>query len=366
MRNLFFVHTPVQMYIAQQLIHQEHLHHNILLYGYIDNNKHFVDTYNLLKIDSIWEKSIFFENLPSCVDLTLRRPITCFASIINNVRKLDSVIKNENIDNIYIGDIDNIGYQFLMFYYNGKVKVNIYEEGTSHYSYKNRIPYKRRFQALQECVLDVLFYKPLFGFEFSKYWYREGDYKALPMDSRYSILPGYNNESFDRLLTIDSTFQSHQLMEYLSEEIENVSKHSNVCFLITSKIYEHQEEHLRKERYSAYIETINSFAETIPKGTLVIVKLHPREGQDVATDVGNIFKNHGLSVYFLSKKISIPAEIFLQVLKPTRMTVFMNSTSIYNGYMYPKCDINDLIFDFFDICKKRAYYIDDLLSICNN
>ena len=363
MRNLFFVHTPVQMLIAQQLIHQENYEHNVLLYGYIDSNKHFIDIYNILKIDNLWEQTIYFPNLPACADLTLRRPLSCFRDIIYNIKKLDSILHAYNIDNIFLGDIDNIGYQFLMFYYKNKVCINVYEEGTSHYTYKNRIPHKRRFQKIQQYLLDNLFYRPCFGLKFAKYWYREGDYDHLPIDNRWSIVPGYNNEIYDKRLTITLDFLSDKVREYLSDEIKYVKSKQNIVLLITSKVYEHQDKKLLQERYDAYLNTINDFISDVSKDATIIIKLHPREGEDVADDIKRIAQKYKLDTYFLSKKINIPVEIYLQILKPSEMNVFCNSSGMYNGYMYPKCKINDLIYSFFEHCEYSNIFVDDLKKL---
>lgn len=360
MANLFFVHTPVQMVIAQQLIHQEKLVHNIRLFGIIDNNTHFKTIYDLLIIDNLWEDSIYYEHLPACVDLSLRKPIKCFYNIFHNIHRIDAIIRKYNITNIYLGDIDNIGYQFLMFYYKNKVKVNIYEEGTSHYRYRDRKPYNRRFQSVQQFALDTLFYRPFFGFSFAKYWYRDGDYDKLPMDCRYSIIPDVFNETFDKGLTIDYDFISSRLKEYLSQELSLLPGDSNAVFLITSKVYEHQNRTFYNERYSAYLQAIRAYISTLSKDCKIILKLHPREGENVAADISNLCKEYGVSVHILSKSINLPVELYLQVLKPSTITAFYNSSSMYNGYMYPKCCVIDLIYDFFEICEKRGYYIEDL------
>lgn len=363
MNNLFFVHTPLQMVVAQQLIHQENLENNILLYGYIDDNKHFVDIFKLIKISEIWNTSICFNHLPACCDLTHRKPFSCFWSIMQNTKRIDELIMRYRIDNIYLGDISNISYQFLMFYFRGKVKVNIYEEGTSHYGYKNIIFYSRKCQGLQKFILDYCFYLPVFGFRFAKYWFREGDYDNLPVDCRYSIIPEKNQESFDRLLIVDSEFQSEQLKQYLAEEISMVKNCINACFLITSKIYGHQDIQRYKERYSAYLNAIDNYVSSLPQGATVIVKLHPCEGEKEASDIKSIIENKGLNIYFLSKKINVPVELYLQILKIPKIAIFCNSTSMYNGYLYPKCEMRDLICDFFDICKAKKYEVQDLRKL---
>ena len=361
MANLFFVHTPMQMVVAQQVIHQEGLEHNLLLYGYVDDNRHFLDTYELLKIDKLWEDSILFENLAACVDLTLRRPIRCFRDVLRNLKRINLIIENNKVDNIYLGDIDNIGYQCLMYYYKNKCTINIYEEGSSHYFYNKRQAYNRRFQRMQVFLLDYLFYKPFLGFKFANYWYRNGDYEHLPIDCRYSIIPGLHNEVYDKSLKIDTDFQSSQLKDYLKDEIAKIEGGDKV-FLITSIVYEHQNKQYRRERYSAYLEVIDNYIKTIPSNTAVILKLHPRETKSVEQDITELIKKHGLKVVSLSKQITIPIEIYLQIMKPSAITMFWNSSTMYNGFLYPQCEIKDLMPEFFHVCDSRGYNTEDKMA----
>ena len=46
MANLFFIHTPLQLMIAQMIIKQENLKDNVMLCGYVDDNRHFLQIYD--------------------------------------------------------------------------------------------------------------------------------------------------------------------------------------------------------------------------------------------------------------------------------------------------------------------------------
>lgn len=354
------------MVIAQQVIHQEKLKHNILLYGYIDDNNQFLNIFDLIKINRLWEdKKIYFQNLPACADLTLRNPFSCFRDIIRNMKKISTIIKENNIDNIFIGDVDNIGYQFIMYYLKLKfnVKINIFEEGISHYIYKKRRPYRRRFQNIQEWLLDKFYFKPYFGFKFAKYWYREGDYENLPIDSRWSIIPNYYKESYDRRLFIDYNLISNKTLSYMNDEIKLVNCCPNVVFLITSIIYNNINKQVYKERYDAYLKTIDKYINCLPLNITIIAKLHPREKKNVMSDIRNIVEKSGHKIHFISKELNIPIELYLQRLRPSAITVFCNSSSFYNGFLYPKCKIIDLIHSFFEICDRNNYNINDLKEV---
>ena len=54
MKALFFVYTPFQFLVAQLIARQEGLEESVLVEGYVRNNKHFLEIYKILKIDSLW------------------------------------------------------------------------------------------------------------------------------------------------------------------------------------------------------------------------------------------------------------------------------------------------------------------------
>jgi hypothetical protein len=353
MANLFFVHTPLQMLVAQQLIHANHLSDNILLYGYIDDHKYFLRSFELLSIDELWSHKIFYPRLPAFADLSHRFPVKGFINTCVNSKRIGKLIKQYNVDQIYFGDIMNITYQFGMKYFHKYCSINIYEEGTSHYVSNARLPLNRHAKWLQKIVLDSLFYLPLFHFRFAAYWFKEGSYASLPIDRRYSIVPGYNKEKFDKLLPIDFSLISEKTHSYLEKETQELKQYTKKEFLITSKVYEHQSKSLRDGRYAIYKMAIEEFIASLSSDTILVIKLHPREEDDVKSDIQSIADKYHIKSLFLSKQIVLPCELYLQIIQPSRITMFMNSTAFYNGYMYPKCVITDLTERYIELCEQE-------------
>ena len=62
MGNLFVVYTPFQLYIAQQIVAQEQLDNCVLMMSYIPGNQQFIDIYEMMAMEGMWEKKIVFEN----------------------------------------------------------------------------------------------------------------------------------------------------------------------------------------------------------------------------------------------------------------------------------------------------------------
>ena len=56
MANLFIAFTPFQLFVAQQIVNQEELSDNILIEGYVGNNSHFYDIYDMMEMDNFWKK----------------------------------------------------------------------------------------------------------------------------------------------------------------------------------------------------------------------------------------------------------------------------------------------------------------------
>ena len=63
MANLFFIHTPLQLMIAQMIIEQEKLKDNVMLCGYVDDNRHFLQLYDLIRIDEMWKAMELMEDV---------------------------------------------------------------------------------------------------------------------------------------------------------------------------------------------------------------------------------------------------------------------------------------------------------------
>lgn len=72
MKALFFVYTPFQFLVAQLIARQEGLEESVLVEGYVGNNKHFLEIYKILKIDSLWGKTYVLPELPSWDGLVIR------------------------------------------------------------------------------------------------------------------------------------------------------------------------------------------------------------------------------------------------------------------------------------------------------
>ena len=58
MGNLFFVFTPLQLFVAQQIIRQEELKDCILVESFVKDNRHFLEVYDMMLIKGLWKKKM--------------------------------------------------------------------------------------------------------------------------------------------------------------------------------------------------------------------------------------------------------------------------------------------------------------------
>ena len=79
MKAVFFVYTPFQMMVSQLIASQEGLKESVLIEGYVGNNKHFLEIYDMLKVASLWGKTYIMPELPQWDGLVIRS--------FNDVRK---------------------------------------------------------------------------------------------------------------------------------------------------------------------------------------------------------------------------------------------------------------------------------------
>ena len=61
--NIFFIQSPLQLLVAQQIINQEKLTVNVMIFGYIHQNRHFLDIYDLVRIDDMWTDCVYMEKI---------------------------------------------------------------------------------------------------------------------------------------------------------------------------------------------------------------------------------------------------------------------------------------------------------------
>jgi hypothetical protein len=343
MANLFIVFTPFQLFVAQQIVNQEKLADNILIEGYVGNNSHFYDIYDMMAMENYWKKRIHFPDIVSWDGLRTTS-IKDAKKAYANYKKIKNILINNNIDTIYISEFQNQAMRFtdVLFSHQG-YKVIFFEEGSAHYVNRPYVPDNSFRHKLKIFLRDALYYLPIYHVRFAKWRYNVNmPYDELPIYKRYNILP-FHHEPYDVELKV-SEIASDRIKKYMESEI--IENESNRALLMTDPMAEL----IHEENMYIYFDTIKGFINEIPKETTVHIKYHPRDPQESRKKTEEVINNIGINYKILSKDINVPVEYYLQKYRFDKVFIFNASTYFYNGYVYPHCDFIKMLPSIYNKC----------------
>lgn len=347
MANLFFIHTPLQLLVAQQIIRQEQLKDNVMLYGYVDDNVHFLQQYELTIIDSFWSARVAMPKVARWAIISRKQILRDCRQVWKNYQFIKKVISDFNVDTLFLGDVQNISCQqtALTFHKKG-FKICFFEEGNGHYIMDYGYGISGGFKdKVYSVLIDLFYYRPLYGVYFGHIRYWKGfTLSDLPMDVRYSLVPFYH-ESFDRLVTYRPMF-SDRLKAFLEEETRGLDT-SGSTLLLTSPFYINGIDDDPKP----YVKTIIDYARRTCKQGVLHIKFHPRETQEARQMILEQLDTEGINYLILGTKMNIPVEYYLQYIHYEQMVMFLSSTAFYNGYLYPKTEFISLMKEYLENCK---------------
>lgn len=325
--NLFIVFTPLQLFVAQQIVRQEHLTDCVLVEGW---RSLFAKTYDMMRMEDLWTCRYEWEDFSRWIGDRLNS-LAEVRKMRRGYKRLLTICEKHSVGTIYMGELLNQSCRFtaIAFSHLG-YKVVFFEEGTSHYINRPCTERHTRKEHLKQWLLDALYFKPLYGIRFAK-WHcapnrpYEGD---LPIDKRFSIIP-YYNEPYDARLKVEPMF-SPQLKQYVEENLPTGSERR--VMLLTDPMAE-----LLTEDYMyLYFNLIEETLLQLDKDVALYIKYHPRDPQASRERVEAIAKKQGITYRVLSEEVNIPVEYYLQSCKFEAIYVFNASTYFYNGYIFPK------------------------------
>lgn len=348
MANLFFIHTPLELFVAQQVIFQESLKNNIMLAGFVGNNKHFYEVYDLMQINSMWTKKYFLDDLNAWAALGHRKLLQNTFKTLKNYFYIKRILKENKITSLYMGDMNNYSVKFssVVFNKNLHLNISIFEEGSSHYHFqKHSFNGGKLLNHVLALLYDIFFFFPFFGVRFGKYCFLEDmPFEELPISCRYSIRPIYK-EKYDKQLCVQNLF-STALKDYLDEELSTIDSDNCILFL-SQPIYEVIGQ---KDSY-IYIKTLERVFDKFDNNHNLIVKFHPREREEDRENIENILKAKGIKYKIIGGKFNIPIEYYLQFLHFQKVLCFFTSTIYYDGFIFEHTDFSFLLEDFRYVCK---------------
>lgn len=360
MANLFFIHTPFQLFVAQQIIyHEKNEGDNVMIYGYNGNHREYLRIFDLMVIDGFWKNKYYLDKIDHWAFLGFS-DIHSFNRLRKNIRFIKEVIRNEDIKNIYLGDIDSYSHLFCTLLFHKENNIIFFEEGSSHYTYKDHVPERAPMKLLYSHILDLFYYLPNFGFSFTNYYRHLSPSKIEQyISKRYNIIPGKNIQPYDVTLPVTKLI-SDGVKQYIdSQSLDNL-KDREILLLLSSDVYAGERQ---AERYHCYLDTIKSYASTLPKDSTVLLKLHPNESKRIEEDLCQLLKENDVNCYTISAEINIPVEYYLQYFNVSIIAHFMSSTIFYNGYIFEKCRTKNLFLVFYDKCRVKGINMDNLSGL---
>lgn len=362
MANLFFIHTPLQLMIAQMIIEQEKLKDNVMLCGYVDDNRHFLQIYEMTCIEGMWKAIESMDDVARWAVFSRKKPFSGSIHVYTRYCYIRRIIEKYHIETLFLGDMWNASCQLAAMTFHQKgLKICFFEEGCGHYikpfDYGKEGNVIDKFFAL---FIDLLYYRPLYSVPFGYIHYWKGlTYEDLPIDERYSVVPFYH-ESFDKIISV-APLISDKLNVFIAKEVKSVNLNDTIL-LLTSPCYTNGID----DDPQPYIETIIDYVKSLNHKKTIHIKFHPRETIDVRNILKKEFENNKIDYKVISEQVNIPVEYYLQRLAYNKVVMFITSTAYYNGYLFPKTEFVSLLEDYYYRCKTmgslNARYIAPLLN----
>lgn len=351
MANLFFVFTPLQLLIAQQIVYQEKLKNCILIEGYVmpPNNRHFLEIYDFIEIEDMWQKKIVFPEIAQWDGLRITN-VKEAKQAYKNYKYLRKIAEENNVETIYLGEIQNQAYRFTdMVFSRLGYKIAYFEDGLGHYMNRSYTPNNSFSMKMKILFRDMIYYLPIYHIRFAKWRYNVNmpSYSELHIHKRYSVIPVFK-EKYDVHLKV-KPIASEKVKEYI-KDIASHQTTTDSILLMTDPVYEF----IPSKYYQCYIDVIKNNIEKVNKDKIIYIKYHPRESMKNRKLLEGMLTKMGRKTVILSEKINIPVEFFLQLMSFERIFIFNAATYFYNGYLYPRCDFVLLLPQLYDRCKEKG------------
>lgn len=340
----------MELLVAQQIIRQEKLKDNVMLYGFISDASQFREIYDLICIDELWASKIEMEQVPSWSVISRKHLFHDCRRVYVNYKAIYDIIRRYKVDTLYLGDVKNASCQLAaMSFHKRGLKIVFFEEGAGHYIMNSDYDKSGSFfDKLYAIVIDTFYYLPLFKCNYGYVIYWKGfNLRDLPMDLRYSIVPHYH-EPFDRLLEVKPML-SEGLKAFIQEETRFIDTQNSVLLLTSPFYYDGI-----NDNPQPYIKTIVDYALGIVDDVTLHIKFHPRELDYVKKTIISRLNALNVNYIVIGEKIRIPVEYYLQYLHYKTIVVFLCSTEFYNGYLFPKTKFVSIMEEYYNNCKEEG------------
>ena len=331
MAKLFFVHTPLSLFVAQNIALHENTKSNVLIIRNVEDSTSFSEAYKMLIIDELWSEIYQIEDSRQWRSKT----ISTVKRYVKNERFIHRIIKSNNISKVYLGDINDLRYrlEYLRFSSMG-IDITIFEEGISHYRRQLYINFKK--VVLGSLLIDFFVSFPKIHLRYIKYLTNSERYFLTnTISRRYSILPQKEILPFDIKLSV-----TNRLSEQMRSNIDLIVNRlyaingslNNMVLFASQPLF--MRGFICDPIYKSVLDSKFDDLKAYLHDKLVVIKFHPRETEKERKLITNFFTEKGLRYYILETFQSIPLEVYLQNIKFKLLITYSSSSVAYDGYVY--------------------------------
>lgn len=324
--------------IAQNLIVKKQLRDNILLLGNTGPGAaHFYDTYELMKISTLWNKQFMLGDLYNGV-FHFNRFFLSYFRLVKFNKRISRIIMDCKVDQLFFGDISHYAYLFIAIKYSGNLAINFFEEGTSHYiidsirkKYSNTI-----YIRIKKIIIDFIIYRSLGVRNFSRYLYstEDTDFDFI-ITKKYSILPEKSSSYLERI-KFDSYLspETELLIQREKNQAEKYENHYKILFLSQTATY------MFSDPFNDETAILNKFFDRFRNtNSVVFLKFHPKDRQDKKEHLSGLFEVLNIPHYTLLRDSVIPVELLFTELQPDMIVGYVSSSMIYATSIIPETPV---------------------------
>lgn len=327
MNNLFLIHTPFQLTVAQSIVNTVN-GDNYLVIIIRKEIKNSIETMKLLLLENTWKDVFFIEN----IDRGILKASTFYDQSIKNdaiefYSQILEIISNLRVSALYFGDPKHIVYNNISLL-NSSKNIFYLEEGVSSY-------YK-----LQQSLKVRLFNKYSFIFFYSLNVKKSFIFKLF-----VKINPIYFSsikQSSKTHFNLELKF-SDKLANYLNDIEFQPNSNLFISTSLTPLIPDYTV--FLRDLFCNYTELFNE---------KLYIKFHPIETEDVKHIFVSVLNELKVNFEIISDEYAIPVEYFVAKIKPKKVYGFDSSSLfLYVPIIFKNMDVVFLFENTYKLLSER-------------
>jgi hypothetical protein len=355
--NYFFIHTPIQLIVAQGIIKLNDLKQNIVFFGHTGTNaeKQYLVIQDIL-IEPLWQQVYQIGDLHNYVP-SLSHP-SSFFKVNRALNGLNNIIEKNKTTHLFFGDLNAIAYIIMIKHFKVK-KISFFEEGISHYNLGILQP-KTNANVLKGFAYNFLSKYLISVNSISQYIFnKEPSSFDFEIYKRYNILNRTKSESFDERLDLKAVLKKGVNTKFV-EPFKAFKESGTPVIFLSSTI-----RNIFDDGVETDVIIIEKISKLFPSDS-IFIKFHPKDDIVLNKKVINIINERGINASELNIPSEVPMEILFDVIEPKALFGYGSSSQLYFS-QFSKSTPNTHVLELLDKGYiKKQQCGPRLLSIINN